>query len=102
MVFNVKKQEVKDQKEADALADGFQVGNLMRLVGVEAVNYAGGIEEMYERMFGKLRAWLLRLRRVLKKCTSLTTVTDMSSLQLHEPIDEACEVSHWWVIAVEM
>ncbi|KAL1193803.1 hypothetical protein V5N11_031932 [Cardamine amara subsp. amara] len=49
-----KKQAVKDQKEIDALAEGFQVGNLKRLVGAEAANYTGGIEQMYERMLAKI------------------------------------------------
>ncbi|CAH8391387.1 unnamed protein product [Eruca vesicaria subsp. sativa] len=51
-----KKQAVKDQKEVDALADGFQVGSLKRLVGVEAASFTGGIEEMYERMLAKVES----------------------------------------------
>ncbi|CAF1935886.1 hypothetical protein Bca4012_074767 [Brassica carinata] len=51
-----KKQAVKDQKEVDALADGFGVGSLKRLVGAEAASYTGGVEEMYERMLAKVES----------------------------------------------
>lgn len=54
--LSAKKQSAKDQKEIDALAEGFQVGELKRLVGAEAANYTGGIEEMYERMLAKIES----------------------------------------------
>ncbi|ESQ49195.1 hypothetical protein EUTSA_v10021171mg [Eutrema salsugineum] len=57
------KQAVKDQKEIDALADGLQVGNLKRLVGAEAANYTGGIEEMYERMLAKVESLALEVEK---------------------------------------
>ncbi|CAN8270005.1 unnamed protein product [Cochlearia groenlandica] len=54
--LSAKKQAGKDQKEIDALSDGFQVRNLNRLVGAEAANYTGGIEDMYERMLAKIES----------------------------------------------
>ncbi|CAE5966575.1 unnamed protein product [Arabidopsis arenosa] len=54
--LSAKKQSAKDQKEIDALAEGLQVGDLKRLVGAEAANYTGGIEEMYERMLAKIES----------------------------------------------
>ncbi|KAJ0234008.1 hypothetical protein HA466_0275690 [Hirschfeldia incana] len=54
--LSAKKEAVKDQKEIDALADGFRVGDLKRLVGAEAASYTGAIEEMYERMLAKVES----------------------------------------------
>ncbi|CAA7051030.1 unnamed protein product [Microthlaspi erraticum] len=54
--LSAKKQALSDQKEIDALAEGLQVGYLKRLVGAEAANYTGGIEEMYERMLAKVES----------------------------------------------
>uniref|UniRef100_A0A1J3FC83 BRISC complex subunit Abro1 n=2 Tax=Noccaea caerulescens TaxID=107243 RepID=A0A1J3FC83_NOCCA len=54
--LSAKKQALNDQKEIDALAEGLQVGDLKRLVGAEAANYTGGIEEMYERMLAKVES----------------------------------------------
>ncbi|KAF8059960.1 hypothetical protein N665_1223s0018 [Sinapis alba] len=54
--LSAKKQAVMDQKEVDALADGFGVGSLKRLVGAEAASYTGAIEEMYERMLAKVES----------------------------------------------
>ncbi|VVA96910.1 unnamed protein product [Arabis nemorensis] len=54
--LSAKKQAGKDQKEIDALADGLHVGDLRRLVGAEAANYTGGIEEMYEKMLAKVES----------------------------------------------
>lgn len=54
--LSAKKQAVKDQKEIDELADELHVGNLKRLVGAEAANYTGGIEEMYEKMLAKIES----------------------------------------------
>ncbi|XP_006298122.2 BRISC complex subunit Abraxas 2 [Capsella rubella] len=54
--LGAKKQAVKDQKEIDALAEGLQVGDLKRLVGAEAANNTGGIEDMYEKMLAKVQS----------------------------------------------
>ncbi|KAL0744126.1 hypothetical protein Bca4012_085639 [Brassica carinata] len=54
--LSAKKEAVKDQREVDALADGFRVGSLRRLVGGEAASFTGGIEEMYERMLAKVES----------------------------------------------
>lgn len=54
--LSAKKEAAKDQKEVDALAEGFRVGDLKRLVGAEAASYTGAIEEMYERMLAKVES----------------------------------------------
>ncbi|XP_010553126.1 PREDICTED: uncharacterized protein LOC104823306 [Tarenaya hassleriana] len=54
--LSAKKHAAKAQKEIDALAEGFQVGNLRRMMGAEASNYTGGLEELYERMLAKIES----------------------------------------------
>lgn len=44
----------KDQKELDTCAEGFDVGRLSRLVGPDAANYTGEIEELYKKMLDKM------------------------------------------------
>ncbi|CAH2054482.1 unnamed protein product [Thlaspi arvense] len=105
--LSAKKQAMKDQKEMDALADGLQVENLKRLVGAEAANYTGGIEEMYERMLAKVESLASEVEkssaRVLELVQSLLQSKN-SSIQvliiiigsgdtdLQESIDEASPV----------
>lgn len=46
----------KDQKDLDSYAEGYQLGNLSRLMGSDAVNYMSGVEELYEKMLAKLES----------------------------------------------
>lgn len=50
------KQAIKDQREIDACADGFQVAKLNRLLGSDAANYTGGVEDLYEKMLTKIES----------------------------------------------
>ncbi|KAJ6299833.1 hypothetical protein OIU76_020761 [Salix suchowensis] len=44
----------KDQKELDMVAEGFCVGDLGKLMGSETVNSTMSLEDLYEKMLGKL------------------------------------------------
>ena len=48
------KQVSKDQKELDICAEGFEVGNLSRMIGSEATHYTSGLEDLYEKMLVKV------------------------------------------------
>ncbi|CAN8260029.1 unnamed protein product [Cochlearia groenlandica] len=61
--LSAKKQAMKDQKKIDKLAEGLQVGNLRRLVGAEAANYTGAIEDMYESMLAKVEILALEVEK---------------------------------------
>lgn len=50
------KQAIKDQREIDACAEGFQVAKLNRLLGSDAANYTGGVEDLYEKMLTKIES----------------------------------------------
>ncbi|KAF7845265.1 FAM175 family [Senna tora] len=52
--LNQMKQVLKEQKELDICAEGFQVGSLSRLMGSEATNYTAGLENLYEKMLLKV------------------------------------------------
>ncbi|TYK10947.1 Dehydration-responsive element-binding protein 2A [Cucumis melo var. makuwa] len=51
--LNMMKQNSKDQKQMNVCAEGFDVGNLTRLLGSEAANYTAGLEDLYEKMLAK-------------------------------------------------
>ncbi|KAG2272531.1 hypothetical protein Bca52824_067086 [Brassica carinata] len=70
-----KKQAVKDQKEVDALADGFGVGSLKRLVGAEAASYTGVLRRCMRGCWRKSRAWLRRLTRAPLKYLNWIIIT---------------------------
>lgn len=48
------KRVAKDQKDLGAYVEGYELGSLSRLMGVDAVSYMGGVEELYEKMLAKL------------------------------------------------
>lgn len=50
------KQTAKDQSQLDMCAEGMPIGRLSRLVGPEAVNYAAGLEGLYEKMLSKIES----------------------------------------------
>ncbi|KAI4356073.1 hypothetical protein L6164_000124 [Bauhinia variegata] len=49
-----KKQGLKDQRELDMCAEGFEIGRLRGLVGSEATNYTENLEDLYEKMLVKM------------------------------------------------
>ncbi|KAL3826164.1 hypothetical protein ACJIZ3_022193 [Penstemon smallii] len=48
-----KKRNLKDQKQLDMCADGFEVGRLSKLMGSESA-YTGELEDLYDKMLGKI------------------------------------------------
>ncbi|CAL5420389.1 unnamed protein product [Camellia sinensis] len=48
------KRVSKDQKELDLCAEEFDVGRLSRLMGPEASNYTGELEDLYKKMLAKV------------------------------------------------
>ncbi|CAI9768414.1 unnamed protein product [Fraxinus pennsylvanica] len=45
---------MKDQKQLDMCADGFEIGRLSKLVGSEATHLTAELEELYHKMLAKL------------------------------------------------
>ncbi|KAI4353459.1 hypothetical protein L6164_002408 [Bauhinia variegata] len=45
---------LKDQRELDMCAEGFEVGRLRKMVGSEATNYTWSLEDLYEKMLVKM------------------------------------------------
>lgn len=52
--LSAKKEKMNDQQQLDLYTEGFQIDNLSRLMGSEAVRYTGGVEDFYERMLAKV------------------------------------------------
>ncbi|KAK4342682.1 hypothetical protein RND71_038498 [Anisodus tanguticus] len=48
------KRGLKDQKELDLCAEGFEIGRLGKLMGSDASNYTGELEHLYDKMLVKL------------------------------------------------
>lgn len=60
------KQVSKDQRDLDMCAEGFDVGNLNKLMGSEAVNYTAGLENLYSKMLIKIES----LSRLVEKSSA--------------------------------
>lgn len=60
------KQAAKEQRALDACTEGFELGRLSRLMGSEAVNYTGELEDLYGRMLAKLEG----LARAVEKSSA--------------------------------
>lgn len=54
--LNVMKQVSMDQKELDAMVEGFQIGDLRRLMGPKASSCTVGLEELYGKMLAKINS----------------------------------------------
>lgn len=54
--LSAKKDKLNDQKQLDSCTEGFQIESLRRLMGPEAANYTGALEDMYEKMLGKVES----------------------------------------------
>lgn len=48
------KRGLKDQKELDLCAEGFEIGRLNKLMGSDASNYTAELEHLYDKMLVKL------------------------------------------------
>lgn len=48
------KRGLKDQKELDLCAEGFEIGRLNKLMGSDASNYTVELEHLYDKMLVKL------------------------------------------------
>ncbi|PIN01755.1 hypothetical protein CDL12_25736 [Handroanthus impetiginosus] len=48
-----KKRQLKDQKQLDACAEGFELGRLSKLMASEAA-YTGELEDLYDKMLAKI------------------------------------------------
>lgn len=64
--LSVMMQATKEKKELDLMVEGFEIGNLRRLMGLEATAYMAGLEEMYEKMLAKINS----LARQVEKSSS--------------------------------
>lgn len=50
-----KGNQLKDQKQLDSCAEGFEIGRLSKLMGSEAA-YTAELEELYDKMLAKIDA----------------------------------------------
>ncbi|KAM7265011.1 hypothetical protein ACFE04_002694 [Oxalis oulophora] len=69
-------EDVKDEVEQemlDSCVEGFRVGNLGKLMGVEPANYAGQVEDLYAKM--------------LVKIETLARVVEASEAEIHKQED---------------
>ncbi|KAL2500427.1 uncharacterized protein Fot_34275 [Forsythia ovata] len=48
------KSGLKDQKQLDMYAEGFEIGRLSKLVGSEATHLTAELEELYHKMLAKI------------------------------------------------
>ncbi|KAL0310026.1 UNVERIFIED_CONTAM: hypothetical protein Sradi_5944900 [Sesamum radiatum] len=48
-----RKKQLRDQKQLDTCAEGFDVGRLSKLMGSEAA-YTGELEDLYDKMLAKI------------------------------------------------
>lgn len=68
----------KDQTELNMCAEGFEVGNLSRLMGSEASNYTAGLEDLYEKMLAKLEG----LARLVEKSSAKVLEQENHNIKL--------------------
>lgn len=71
-------KHLKDQKELDMLAEGFEVGSLSLSMGSEAANYTSGLEVLYEKMLVKLDS----LARLVEKSSAKVTEKENHNMKL--------------------
>ncbi|XP_022890852.1 uncharacterized protein LOC111405953 [Olea europaea var. sylvestris] len=50
------RRALKNQKKLDMCAEGFEIGRMSKLVGSEAANYMGELEDLYDKMLCKIDA----------------------------------------------
>lgn len=57
---------LKDQKELDMCAQGFEVARFSKLMGSNAANYTAEVEDLYDKMLAKLDS----LARLVEKSSA--------------------------------
>lgn len=85
--LNLMKQVSKDQKQLNTCAEGFEVGNLTRLLGSEAANYTSGLEDLYEKMLAKIGS----LARLVEKSSAQVLEQVFNHFDMNEPL-RACSL----------
>ncbi|KAM3325727.1 hypothetical protein P3S67_000852 [Capsicum chacoense] len=72
------KRGLKDQKELDMCAEGFEIGRLNKLMGSDASNYTAELEHLYDRMLVKLDS----LARLVEKSSSKVLEQENHNMKL--------------------
>ncbi|GMP86008.1 hypothetical protein CsSME_00038962 [Camellia sinensis var. sinensis] len=72
------KRVSKDQKELDLCAEEFDVGRLSRLMGPEASNYTGELEDLYKKMLAKVDG----LARLVEKSSARVLEQENHNMKL--------------------
>lgn len=79
--LNMMKQNSKYQKQMNVCAEGFDVGNLTRLLGSEAANYTAGLEDLYEKMLAKTES----LARLVEESSAQVLEQVINHFYMNEP-----------------
>lgn len=69
---------LKDQKELDVCAQGFEVARFSKLMGSNAANYTGEVEELYDKMLAKLDS----LARLVEKSSAKVLEQESHNMKL--------------------
>lgn len=80
---------MKDQKQLDMCAEGFEIGRLSKLVGSEATHLTAELEELYHKMLAKLDG----LSKVVEQGSAkvLEQVRMLSKIEYLEQIENYVE-----------
>nr|GMD40037.1 BRCA1-A complex subunit Abraxas like [Ipomoea batatas] len=69
---------LKDQKELDVCAQGFEVARFSKLMGSNAANYTAEVEELYDKMLAKLDS----LARLVEKSSAKVLEQESHNMKL--------------------
>ncbi|KAL3531644.1 hypothetical protein ACH5RR_005165 [Cinchona calisaya] len=72
------KKGLKDQKELNMWAEGFEIGRLNRLMGSESASYTAEVEDLYSKMLAKLDG----LTRLVEKSSAKVLEQEHHNMKL--------------------
>ncbi|XP_055812713.1 uncharacterized protein LOC129882446 [Solanum dulcamara] len=72
------KRGLKDQKELDLCAEGFEIGRLSKLMGSDSSNYTAELEHLYDKMLLKLDS----LARLVEKSSAKVLEQENHNMKL--------------------
>ncbi|XP_060202494.1 uncharacterized protein LOC132630928 [Lycium barbarum] len=76
------KRGLKDQKELDLCAEGFEIGRLGKLMGSDASNYTAELESLYDKMLVKLDS----LARLVEKSSAKVLEQENHNMKLRSKV----------------
>lgn len=76
------KRGLKDQKELDLCAEGFEIGRLRKLMGSDSSNYTSELENLYDKMLLKLDS----LARLVEKSSAKVLEQENHNMKLRTKV----------------